>query len=194
MPNLSFDFTWYKDPKGYRLVPGKPVKRRPGQSILDAVLEMPAAEVEAARIVGNGGRREATTPLRIETLFVQFSKIETPEQVLRFVQTHGPLTGGKVGDRVKDVIAEAREMRHGVSKSLGKLLVSIETTRGETQLRVRPACLLDALWIQYAQANAPSRQCPQCGGRFLVADRRRDAKFCADECRVKFNSLKRSRR
>ena len=35
MPDLTLDFTWYRDPKGYRLIPAKVPKLRPGQSILD---------------------------------------------------------------------------------------------------------------------------------------------------------------
>ena len=133
-------------------------------------------------------------------LFKRFAEIKTPEDVLKFVETYGPLTyaglRGK-GDIVEEIIDEARDMRNGVRKHLGKLNVSIDTTADEAMLNVRPACLLDAIWLQYAQANPRTRPRRQCGERFLfgaAAGRRRDAQFCSDECRKRFNSLKRSRR
>ena len=198
MPKLVFDFTWYKDSKGYRLVPGKPVKRKPGQSFLDAVLDMPMADIQPMRIVRNGGALRRSEPMKIERLFEQFAKIENEVDVLKFVERHGPLTTlrGK-GDIVLKLIHEAEDMRRGVSKSLAKLNVSIVSTGGETRLILRPACLLDAIWLQYAQASTRSRRCPQCHKLFLVgaaAGRRKDARYCSDECRVKFNSLERSRR
>lgn len=165
--------------------------------MLEAVLAAAAKDIQPARVVGNGGKPIRTKPMRIETLFVQFSKIETPEDVLRFVQTHGSLTRKGKGDVVEEVIAEARDMRGRVRKALGRLIVSIDTTGDQTRLKVRPACLLDAIWLQYAQANTRSQECLQCGERFLVgaeAGKRADAKYCSTECRVRFLSLKRSRR
>jgi hypothetical protein len=64
---------------------------------------------------------------------------------------------------------------------------------------LRPASLLDALWLQLGQAltaNVQFRQCEHCGNFFEAGrgtGRRLDAKFCSDEHRVAFNSLKRSR-
>jgi hypothetical protein len=153
------------------------------------------------RIVGNGGSLQRNRPMRFETLFVYFSQIETDEGILKFVERHGPLTlnglRGK-GDDVLKLINEAKDMRSRVSKPL-KLNAMVLYTGGETQLRVTPACLLDAIWLQYAQANAHSLECrnPRCRKRFLVgaaADRRADTVYCSNECRVKFNSLKRSLR
>jgi hypothetical protein len=189
MPQLEFDFTWYKDAKGYRLTPER------GRG-----LDAPAWEVQPARIVRNRGRLLPYEPLRIEDLFERFSRIKTPEDVLRFVETYGPLTHSGLrgkGDVVHDLIAEARDMRSSVSKPLGRLNVTIRNAVSETRLRVRPASLLDALWLQFAQAGSRSRECPQCHERFLVgvaARRRADAKFCSAECRKRFNSLRRSRR
>src|SRR5437899_3337524 len=94
MPNLTFDFPWYKDSKGYRLIPTKPVKQKPGQSMLDAILEMPAKDVQRAWIVRNGGSLLPYEPLspKIGNLFERFSRIKTEEDVLKFVETYGPLT------------------------------------------------------------------------------------------------------
>jgi hypothetical protein len=195
MPELTLDFTWYKDSKGYRLVPG--TRPKPGQSLLH---DVPASEV-VARIVRNDGRLVPWQPLRIGDLFERFSRLSTAEELLKFVERYGPLTRqglrGK-GDVVGVVLNEARSMRLWVGKPLlEKLDVSIDITGGETRLKVTPACLLDAIWLQYAQSGARSRECPQCHKRFLVgaaAGRRRDAQYCDDECRKRYNSLKRSRR
>jgi hypothetical protein len=136
MPNLTFDFSWYRDSKGYRLVPAKPLRRKPGQSDFDAVMEMPAKDVQAARIVGKGGPLRRCQPLKIEDLFKRFSDIKTQEAVLKFIETYGPLTQqglrGK-GDVVEQVIDEARDMRSRVGKALGKLIVSIDSTGSETE-------------------------------------------------------------
>ena len=59
--------------------------------------------------------------------------------------------------------------------------------------------LLDALWLQLGQeltAGTEIRQCEHCGDWFEAGrgtGRRLDAKFCSDEHRIAFNSLKRSR-
>jgi hypothetical protein len=189
-----------KTARGYRLVPGKNLNLKRGQSVFDAVMKMPMKDIQPDRIVGNGGALLPSQPLTIGDLFERFSRIRTPEDAFKFVETHGSLTlsglRGK-GDIVEELINETRDMRSRVSKPLGKLNVMVLNTGGETGLRVRPACLLDALWLQYAQANTPSRECPQCHERFLVgaaAGRRADAEYCSKECRVKYNSLKRSRR
>jgi hypothetical protein len=197
MPTLTLDFTWYKDSKGYRLT-RRDLRLKPGQDILDVM----ATDIQPTRIARNRGSLMPYQPLssRIGNLFERFSRIKTQDDVLEFVETYGPLTQNGLkgkGDIVEELIAEARDMRSRVSKPLGKLNVTVLSTGGETQLRVRPVCLLDAIWLQYAQANTRSRECPQCHERFLVgaaAGRRRDTEYCSPECRVKFNSLKRSRR
>jgi hypothetical protein len=67
------------------------------------------------------------------------------------------------------------------------------------QWQLRPVTLLDGLWLQFGQAlmrNAQLRVCEHCGAWFEAGagtGRRLDAKFCSDEHRVTFNSLKRSR-
>ena len=64
---------------------------------------------------------------------------------------------------------------------------------------LRPTSLLDALWLQLGQAltaNVQFRQCEHCGNFFEAGrgtGRRFDAKFCSDEHRIAFNSLKRSK-
>jgi len=196
MPDLTLDFTWYRDPKGYRLIPAKLPKLRPGQSIND----VPMREIEPDRIVRNGGKPQPYRPLEIPALFDRFIKMATTENgVLEFVQKFGPLTKngrwGK-GDIVPDIIDHAEAMARGHGSGLLNINVSITVERDETRLKVSPACLLDALWLQLAQANTRSKQCPQCRKPFRIGvavKRRKDARFCSDDCRIKFNSLERSR-
>jgi hypothetical protein len=198
MPDLTLDFTWYKDPKGYRLIPAKVPRRRPGQSPLD----VPSTGIEPARIVRNGGTLQSYRPLEhFPTLFDDFTKTATSEAgVLKFIERFGPLTHdglrGK-GDIVLDAIDQARDMTGGPGTALVKKLnASITVERDGVRLKLWPACLLDALWLQLAQANPRSRVCPQCRKPFLIGgavNRRKDAQFCTDECRIRFNSLARSR-
>ena len=197
MPDLDLDITWYKDPKGYRLIPARVPKLRPGQSALD----VPSDEI-AARIVRKGGALQSYRPLEIPNLVGRFISMATTENgVLKFVENFGPLTrsglhGG--GDVVPTVIDEAKRMSQpGATPSFSKLNASIITDRNEMRLKVWPACLLDALWLKLLQDGTRSRECEQCHEPFLVGvavGRRKDARFCGDECRIKFNSLRRSRR
>lgn len=198
MPDLTFDFTWYRDLKGYRLTPAS-VRRRPGQHLLDVKVADP---VEPARIIRKGGALQSYRPLdRFPNLFRQFIETAKSEKgVLEFVEKFGPLTNqglrGK-GDIVLDMVDQAKAMMRPGSMHLNKLSASIVQDHNEMRLKVSPACLLDALWLQLAQANIRSRECRYCHEPFLAGvavGRRRDAKFCSDECRIAFNSLKRSQR
>jgi hypothetical protein len=203
MPELSLDFKWYKDPNGYRLIPAKPLKRRPGQSILHS----PVSDVQVARIVRNGGVLQSYRPLDISNLFNRFiDKAMSENGVLKFVETYGPLTHdglrGK-GDHVPALIDQAEQMTQAlrgeiVAMPLNRLNASIVADRnGGIRLKISPACLLDALWLQLAQEKSATkfRECQQCNNPFMagVGARRADAKFCSDKCRIEFNSLKRSR-
>jgi hypothetical protein len=194
MPELVFDFTWYKDPKGYRLMPPKPLRLRSGQSILDANV----ADTQPARIVRNGGALQHYQPLNIPDLFRKFIVVRSAEDVLRFVEKFGPLTHDglrRSGDVVPAVIDQAESMAQVlrgriVSMPLSKLNASIVTEDHNIRLKVGPACLLDALWLQLAQmksgpGKAKLRFCAQCDK--LLADKRADAKFCSDKCRVNYN-------
>ena len=197
MPDLVFDFTWFKDPKGYRLIPAKPIPQRPGQSLLD----LPSGVFQPARIVRNGGKLQSYRPLEVfPNLFSRFiDTAKTEEGVLKFVQAFGPLTQDglrKAGDHVPRIADEASAMGRSGGRSPIKLVAAIVTDFSGIRLKVSPSCLLDALWLQFAQSNTRSRECLQCHSPFMVgvaAGRRADAKFCSDECRISFNSLKRSR-
>ena len=139
--------------------------------------------------------------------------------MLDFVQKYGPLTiyGNDQGDRVGEVIRRAeimrdtlkwmaahpqRRMSHetffGPGISLHACLEWDRRSRSP-QWRFRPTALIDGLWLQFAQAvtrGVQMRTCLHCGDLFeagLGTGRRLDAKFCSDEHRIAFNSLKRSK-
>jgi hypothetical protein len=195
MTELTLDFTWYKDPEGYRLIPAKVPKRREG-------LDVPMTDIEPARIVRGGGRLQSYRPLEhFPKLFDRFINTATTENgVLQFVQKFGPLTHNGLrgkGDVVYEIMDQARAMTGGPGTALVKKLnASITVERDGVRLKLWPACLLDALWLQLAQANTRSRMCPQCRKPFrtgVAVKRRKDARFCSDGCRIKYNSLERSR-
>ena len=159
-------------------------------------------DIEPARVVRNGGELQLYRPLEhFPNLFDRFINTATTENgVFKFIENFGPLTynglQGK-GDIVPDIIEQARAMAGGPGTALVKKLnASITVERDGVHLKLWPSCLLDALWLQLAQANTRSRLCPQCRKPFrtgVVVGRRRDARFCSDDCRIKFNSLERSR-
>jgi hypothetical protein len=211
MPELAFDFKWYRDAAGYRLIPAKPMPLRRGQSILD----VPSNQIQPARIVRKGGTLQTYQPLKVfPNLFRYFIGMpRTEDGVLEFVEKFGPLTyaamqrrdGIRSGDVVWEIIDSANEMSELlrgaiIARPLRQLNAWIETEADGIRLKVSPACLLDALWLQLAQAKSGGkgsfRECLQCRSLFATGigtDRRADAKFCSDECRITFNSLKRSR-
>jgi hypothetical protein len=203
MPDLTFDFTWYKHAGGYRLIPAKPLPRR--QSPLDFRFE----DIQPARIVPKGGPLKEYRPLKSDILFDHFIRTAKSEDgVLEFINAYGPLTsdglrkGGEVVPAIIDAAKEMSEVLRGriVAMPLEPLNVSIITDHERRmRLEIRPYCLLHALWLQMAQASgvASFRECQRCGEPFVVGgggNRRADAKFCSDKCRIEFNSLQRSRK
>ena len=191
MPDLTIDITWYKDPKGYRLVPAKPIKLRPGQSLLD----VPYTRLSPPGLFVTAASFNRIARWKFQILVGRFIRMATSESgLLAFIEKYGPLTfdglRGK-GDNVPAIIDQAKAMLRPGHTSLNKLNASIVIDYGEMRLKVWPACLLDALWLNVAQKNIRSKECQQCHKPFV--DRRRDAKFCSDQCRIAFNSLKRSR-
>jgi hypothetical protein len=193
MPDLTLDFTWYRDPKGYRLIPA-----RIPDSITDDVR---MSAIQPGRIVRKGGKLQSYRPLdHFPALFDRFINTATTENgVLEFVEKFGPLTEeglrGK-GDVVDEIVEQAEAMARPGSRTLNRFSASVIVGQDEMRLKVSPICLLDALWLQLAQANTRSRECPQCRKPFRIGvavRRRKDARFCSDDCRIKFNSLERSR-
>jgi hypothetical protein len=202
MLDLTIDFTWYKDAKGYRLIPPKLPKRRPGKSILDAL----SSDIQPARIVRNGGALQSYRPLEVPRLISRFiDEAKSENGVFEFVKKFGPLTYDGLhrnGDVVPALIDQAENMSQTlrgriIAIPLNRLNASIMTDNGRIRLKISPACLLDALWLLLVQAKSVTnfRECLHCHRLFMAgggADRRADAKFCSDICRVEFNSRKRS--
>jgi hypothetical protein len=145
----------------------------------------------------------------------------TPEGVLDFIDRFGPLTRDGLdehrGEDVSFLIEHMEAMRRvlneysrGHKAGLAQVLDSGEIQLGEIKtvlindpatrtprLLLTVADLLTALWLQLGQtlsSGATIRACTQCGLLFEVGPgtgRRLDAKFCSDDHRVAFNSLKR---
>jgi hypothetical protein len=197
LPNIQLD--WWKDPKGYHLT---------GQRVV--------------RNGGHRDQLVLCQPLDTsQTLFRVFAnEATTPEGVLDFVQKYGPLTmyGNDQGDRVPEVIRRAEIMRDTLKWMSAQpqrpmpsedtffgpgvaLQAWLDWDRGSRKpvWKLRPTTLIDGLWLQFAQAvtrGIELRACTHCGDLFetgIGTGRRLDAKFCSDEHRIAFNSLKRSK-
>ena len=204
------DFTWHRDANGYRLIPKKPPPaRRPGQSTMDWALEMKASDIQPARVIGKGGQLKPYRPLdKYPDLFKIFVEIpRTPESVLQFISEFGPLTRSLNGDSVPVVLGVADMMQERLRRLSprlgGRADIPLSNARfwladGIT-LKIAPATLGDALWLQLAQnlsSGVKVRQCRHCNEWFRAGPetgRRADAEFCSDEHRKRYNSLKRSR-
>jgi hypothetical protein len=156
------------------------------------------------------------------SLFAIFAGLRAADDVLHFVERFGPLTRDGLdadkGELVEGVLAHADNMRDlfifstGDRASRAEIIATaqinpiaeMEVTLGldagtrDLKLRLQPTSLLDALWLQAAQhlsGGATVRQCQQCAEWFEVGPgtgRRLDAKFCSDQHRISFNSLKRT--
>ncbi|HKR83925.1 MAG TPA: hypothetical protein VJS37_07085 [Terriglobales bacterium] len=198
LPLIQLD--WWKDPKGYHLAGSGRVVVRNG-NLRDKL-------VHCEPLAGS------------QTLFLIFAtEATTPEGVLDFVEKYGPLTiyGNDKGDAVGEVIRRAETMRDTLKWMAAhpQRRMSRETFFGpgihlhaclewdrrsrSPEWRFRPTTLADGLWLQFAQSvtrGVQLRTCMHCGDLFeagLGTGRRLDAKFCSDEHRIAFNSLKRSK-
>ena len=197
LPTIQFN-NW-RDPQGYRL------------------------DDQKQFVVRNGKRNdnfEVLEPLNNKALYGAFSNdVVKAEDVLKFVQSYGPLTdqGNAQGDEVHYVLWHAERMRdflklmstrrrtarpdNGFGIPLIPLFAQFDWD-SKTHLPrwvIEPHTLLDGLWLQFGQAitrGARIQTCRLCGEWFEVgypSDRRLDSKFCRDEHRVQYNSLKRSK-
>jgi hypothetical protein len=208
MTATRVDFTSYVDKGGYEIVPDRTPKLRPGQTWLDLKLR----DIEPARIVGKGGRKFRRRLDDYPQLFSDFANVKAPEELLAFVVEHGPLTqritGGWESDIVPELLRQAKMMRTRFDDRASGVSIAIPLTdvkaslEADNSIKYRPATLLDALWLQFAQSlseGAIMRVCrlKRCRKRFPVggkSGKRLVAEFCCDEHRIEFNSLKRSRK
>jgi hypothetical protein len=212
MTAIRVDFTSHVDKKGYKIVPAKRPPRQPGQTEADWVLgARSGVDWIEARIVGLGGERKAVRLANYPMLFTQFAGIRTAEELLKFVTVYGPLTpagaaGGK-GDEIPPLLDAAAKMQSCFGRRKPPMWpianlrawLSNDKTKGTIYVKMGPTRLLDALWLQLGQSlagGAEWRQCKRCGDWFPVggkSGRRLVARFCSNEHRIEFNSLKRSR-
>ena len=73
MVGFFIDFQWFKDSKGYRILPPKGLR--------------------GERIVRNGGDLIAYRPLeKIDVLYALLARVETTNDLLDFIGRYGPLT------------------------------------------------------------------------------------------------------
>jgi hypothetical protein len=197
----TFRFNNWRDPQGYHLDDSRRLVIRNGS---------------------RKDNWEPLEPLKNKSLYSAFAnEVASVEGLLKFVQRHGPLTeeGHYQGDDVRHVLRNADRMRYllkirsvqrkkrGQAKTLAlefpftPLHVGVDWERTTFALRwvFRPLTLLDGLWVQFGQAitgGAFLQTCGLCRDWFPVgypSDRRLDSKFCCDEHRVQYNSLKRSK-
>jgi hypothetical protein len=247
MAQLRIDFEWWRDPRrrGYQLraknadqVEYHPPLSRPNLPKLPGqwglayhpygirVLRAPDHTPLYVVRVGDGKPNElqAYRPLDCyESLYAEFARVNSPEDVLDFIERFGPLTreglDARKGELVNGALVHAEAIRElladsssgdgrhrlaviGQANPFAGLVVSLDIDPADTSLRLRlaPASLLDALWLQAVQelsSGATVRQCRHCGHWFETGartGRRLDAKFCSDKHRIAFNSLKRAKR
>jgi len=165
-----------------------------------------------------GERLETYKPLELhENLFGELASIrQTPDGVLNFVKKFGPLTLEGMPSIEGEEVAVVLE----AAQTISRLLLANERKRipsnfspppRPVHLNVRildpashkhpftlvPETLLDAIWLQLADAlsvNAEIHRCLQCGLWFPAGRgfrRRQDAKFCSAEHQILFNNQKR---
>ena len=198
---IRIDFTWHRHIKGYRIKDG--------------------------RVVPDSNDYETYRPLdEYSTLYKIFAdQCRSPKGVLGFTHKFGPLSTnpgtlvtiralnlagarGTVGDLVRDVIEHAELMNKylsGYSRGIPQIpLTNIEAVLvpdgRSVRIKLSSLRLIDAIWLQMAQASASGRgiaECQRCGTWFEVGPgtgRRADAKFCCDRHRIEHNSLERSKK
>lgn len=205
MTRLVMEFDWIRDPRGYHLDDrGRVVRNGKGHSPKDQEACRPLSSTDS-----------------LFRIFARMAT--TPEGVLDFVQRYGPLTwagwDATKGEQVALVIQHARHMSQILKSQAGKwkrpgfpedvrvagtpssvdAWVIWDRTAKEFKWSLRPKTLLDALWLQLGQwltLGAQICACQHCGEWFEAGrgtGRRSDAKFCSDEHKIAFHSLKRSK-
>lgn len=225
MSEISIDFAWACDPAGYKLVVGKPLT---GDELttpmLGALRVLNVDRRRPRRVVRLGTKAFGNRPLEVTDLYLRFAELaKTPEGALTFVTRYGPLTDAghhRDGELVAAITAHAQEISdcisilgkdarglapfiaHGRFASLADIEAGLyfERDLDRRRLILRPKTLLDAIWLQFAQAAAGGAnitKCRQCGSWFEVgtkSGRRSDAKFCSPQHRYEFNNSQRRRK
>jgi hypothetical protein len=245
MASLHIDFEWWRDPAGYRMAEKETgpnvVYHAPQNRPLRDLPALPGQwglayhpfgirvlrglnQPNPLHVYREGGTLSLYRPLDLlSSIYAEFSKVRSADDVLYFIERFGPLTRDGLdiskGELVDGVLAHSDAMRDlfivlsGDRARRAKLIADLRTSpfaelditleldpaSEDLKLRLCPTSLLDAIWLQAAQelsSGAAVRQCQHCGDWFETGPqtgRRSDAKFCSDEHRIVFNSLKRTK-
>ena len=216
---FSIDFEWAVDEAGYDWVAGGPAEPNDEKTVGDVVFST-LQRVHPGRIVGRGGNLKTYRPFQRPGLFRLFSKLATtPEGLLEFVTRFGPmlpdgnrqggedaLTGLNAAQAMAELLEayvqdprscflQFGEQGHGWSRI--DVYLAFNPVTGRAQFKFTPPSMVNALWLELGEfltRDAQIRECLYCGGWFETGPgtgRRADAKFCRDDHRIAFNSLKR---
>jgi hypothetical protein len=220
MADLAIDLEWFRDNKGYRLVDATPPEKpAPYAGTLAIDLSEPQRVVrQGGTLVPYRPLAEYG-----DVLFREFAKVANPDGVLGFIERFGPLTPAgldiEIGEDVPLVIQNAEIMHEWLDACriereaelprmigpegilLGRIdtVLTVDPITQKPRIRLTVDSLRTALWLQLGQAlskGATVQQCRHCGSLFETGPgtaRRLDAKFCSDQHRIAFNSLKRSK-
>jgi hypothetical protein len=196
--NSIIAFDWVRDPKGYRIVDGIAVRQGPNGS-------------------------EKRYRVRDGLFLIFMKTVTTADGLLRFMNAYGPLTedgrDSSRGEAVDGALKNAKSMRQVYGWSAGNrkglaappdgvmMTEDISMSAGllwvprskEWHWKFVPNTLRAALWLQLGQKLAGETElhtCQHCRELFEAGrgtGRRLDAKFCSDEHRISYNSLRRSK-
>ncbi len=220
MARIAIELDWTRDPKGYRLAEtGRPkmlriVRNGTGKGLenfppfqplsTDSLFEIFANIATTAEGALNFVRRygpltaegwDAGEPVSLVTFHAEYMREVLRVWAGKRKQLRIPIRRSQKAAGLPLVVHPDDA---GPSSSLDAKVVWDPLVR-TLKWELRPKALLDALWLQLGQAltsDVQIRQCEHCGDWFEAGrgtGRRQDAKFCSDEHRIAFNSLKRSR-
>jgi hypothetical protein len=197
----DINFTWWRERNQKDYVEVMPEVRRQRPTFVGRILLG-----QTSRIVAKGVCLDRYQPLKeFPDLYARFAKLRSQEDVVKFIRAYGPLTeeglkGGK-GDDTFMGLRQAESMAAGnlrIGLVVCNLSARLVADHNGLCLQAEPSNLLDALWLQFAQATSKglANRCEQCGKLYATGPdtkRRRHTKFCSVKCKTKYHSLKRSR-
>jgi hypothetical protein len=218
---FKIDFEWQVDEKGYDWVPGGPANPGDEDSVISVVFSaLQGTPIRPDRIVRRGGNLKTIRPFeQVPGLFRLFSKLATtPEGLLEFVTRFGPMmpNGNYEGEDAQIGLTAAQGMAKlldhyakdprscflrfgaGLGWSRIDVYLAFNAATGRPYFKFSPPTLVNALSLELGEfltRDAQIRECAHCGAWFETGPgtgRRLDAKFCSDQHRIIFNSLKRT--
>lgn len=177
----------------------------------------PIGRPGTARIERRGGKLEAYRPLERSgnALPVLFSRLKTDDDVLSFVEKHGPLTREglqmRQGEYVTSILQSAALMRtvmlgDKMLKNLDPVLLGkceiylVSESNKPPRVEWDVTSLQVALWLRLSErllGGTSFVDCKHCGQPFERGPgtgRRKDQEFCGIPCRTKHNNENRPSR